>query len=599
MKADTGTTERERRAWSGSAARAGLGAFIVLALALTALPGPAAAQYFTIDRYHADIAVGTDASFTVRETISVTFDRRRHGIYREIPYKYVDELGKGLITPIRVLSVADGAGKLWKYEVHRQGNIVNIRIGDAKTYVDGPQTYVIAYTVENALLFLDDRDELYWNVTGNFWKAPISEASAQVTLPSGRKSGKWWAACYTGVNGSSETQCSAETSDSGGRFFTKRNLRTGEGLTIALGWEKGLIAPPPAWKKLLWAADLRENGVFLFPFLALGAMIVLWFRKGRDPRVMEAVRVMYEPPKSENRPLSPAEAGTLIDEKADPRDITSAIVGLAVRGYIAIQEVEKPGLLFNAKDYYLQKLKEPDNACTFFEDGLLRALIPAGLPGIFVSELKNRFYAHLGGLKKALYSDLIHMKYFPSNPENVRGGYAAAGIVIAVFGTLVTAFLNPDAFIKGAIAMVLAGLPVMLIGRYMPSRTRAGAAAYTDLLGFREFLNRAEKDRIERLGGKDLFYKFLPYAIALGVVDHWTKAFDGISLDPPSWYVAPGGFHTFSPHAFSHSMTAMTSSLSSALFSAPRGSGSGGGGGGSSGGGSSGGGFGGGGGGSW
>jgi uncharacterized membrane protein YgcG len=599
MEVVVGARERGIRARGGSAAGAGLGAFLVFVLALIVLPGPAAAQYFTIDRYHADITLRDDASFRVQETISVTFDRSRHGIYREIPYKYVDELGKGLITPIRVHSVMDETGRSWKYEVHRQGNIVNIRIGDAKRYVDGRQTYVITYTVENALLFFDDRDELYWNVTGNHWKAPIRQASAEVTLPSGRKSGKWWASCYTGVYGSGETQCGAETSDSGGRFFTKRTLNIGEGLTVALGWEKGLIAPPPAWKKLLWAADLRENGVFIFPFLSLGAMILLWFRKGRDPRVMEAVRVMYEPPKSGNKPLSPAEVGTLIDEKADPRDITSSIVGLAVRGYIAIEEVEKPGLLFKSKDYYLQKLKEPDNDCTFFEDNLLRALIPAGLPGLFASELKNRFYAHLEGLKKALFSDLVHKKYFPVNPEKVRGGYVGAGIVVAVFGTLVTAFLNPDAFIKGAIAMVLAGLPVMFIGRYMPSRTRAGAAAYTDLLGFREFLNRAEKDRIERLGGKDLFYKYLPYAIALDVVDHWTKAFDGISLDPPSWYVAPGGFHTFSPHHFSQSMTAMTSSLSSALFSAPRGSGSGGSGGGSSGGGSSGGGFGGGGGGSW
>jgi uncharacterized membrane protein len=120
-----------------------------------------------------------------------------------------------------------------------------------------------------------------------------------------------------------------------------------------------------------------------------------------------------------------------------------------------------------------------------------------------------------------------------------------------------------------------------------------------DILGFQEFMNRAEKDRLERMGDKDLFSKFLPYAIALDVADHWAKAFEGIYQDPPSWYVSPVGFRTFSPYAFAHSLNSVASNLSSAMFSAPRGSSGGGGGGGFGGGGSSGGGFGGGGGGSW
>jgi uncharacterized membrane protein len=111
-------------------------------------------------------------------------------------------------------------------------------------------------------------------------------------------------------------------------------------------------------------------------------------------------------------------------------------------------------------------------------------------------------------------------------------------------------------------------------------------------------MNRAERDRLERMGDMNLFSKFLPYAIALDVADNWAKAFEGIYQEPPDWYVSPGGFRTFTPSGFTHSFNAVTSSLGSAMFSAPRGSG-GGGGGGFGGGGSSGGGFGGGGGGSW
>jgi len=70
---------------------------------------------------------------------------------------------------------------------------------------------------------------------------------------------------------------------------------------------------------------------------------------------------MYEPPAFENRPLTPAEVGTLVDERFDPRDITSAIVSLAVKGYLSIEEGKKEGLLFDTTDYYLRKLKEPDS----------------------------------------------------------------------------------------------------------------------------------------------------------------------------------------------------------------------------------------------
>ncbi len=143
---------------------------------------------------------------------------------------------------------------------------------------------------------------------------------------------------------------------------------------------------------------------------------------------------------------------------------------------------------------------------------------------------------------------------------------------------------------EGFIASGLTGLPFLLFGRHMPAKTKTGALAYMAILGFQEFMNRAEKDRLERMGDKDLFSKFLPYAIALDVADNWAEAFEGIYQEPPGWYVSPGGFRTFHPAGFTRSINTVTSSLSSAMFSAPRGSG---------GGGSSGGGFGGGGGGSW
>ena len=568
----------------------------VLILTLIFFISPASAQYFTINKFHSDIMIQENSSMIVKETIDVEFHQARHGIYREIPFKYRDDLGKVITTPTRVLSVTDKSGKRWKYQVTKTGPVINIRIGDAKRYVEGHWTYTITYEVENAVLFFKDHDELYWNVTGNYWKAPIEEASAAVSLTTKDKSKNLMIKGYEGVQGSRE-ECGYETYGEIGRFYTKRKLKVGEGLTIAFGWDKGLVFPPPSWKRILWAINFRENWIFLLPIFSFIYMGNRWYRKGRDPKVRESVAVMYEPPKFENQPLTPAEVGTLMDEKLDPRDITSTIVGLAVKGYIKIEETKKEGILFDKMDYYLRKVKGPDANVSPFERELMERLL-GGTVGIHVSDLKNRFYIQLPELKKALYGELTRKKYFLSSPEKVRNSYIAAGIVVWVFAILAFLFLLPNSGVKSFLAGLLTGIPVFAFAKFMPVKTRAGASAYMDILGFQEFMNRAEKDRLEKMGDMNLFSKFLPYAIALNVADHWAKAFEGIYQDPPDWYVSPVGFRTFSPYAFTHSLNSVTSDLSSAMFSAPRGS-SGGSGGGFGGGGSSGGGFGGGGGGSW
>lgn len=296
-------------------------------------------------------------------------------------------------------------------------------------------------------------------------------------------------------------------------------------------------------------------------------------------------------------PLSPAEVGTLIDEKIDSRDITSAIVDLAVRGYIKINEIRKEGLLFDTTDYYLEKVKEPDPALSTFEVLLMKYLFSQGGHGIRVSEMKNRFYKNLGIIEEALYEGLVKKGYFIKSPDRVRDIYTIAGFVlfllVTVLGGIYYAIFSPGGGGKNFVAGIMAGLPVVAFGRFMPAKTLRGVNARIHIIGFREFLNRAEKDRLERMNDRDLFSKFLLYAIALDVVDNWAEAFESIYQNPPDWYVSAGGFRTFSPYRFSNSISAMTSSIGSAIFSAPRVSGSGGEGG------FSGGGFGGGGGGSW
>lgn len=560
---------------------------------------PSFAQYFTIHKFHSDITIEEDSSIMIKETIGVEFHQWRHGIYREIPFRYRDDFGKTIETPLRVLSVTDGEGRPWKYQTRKTGPLIHIRIGDPKKFIKGFQTYIISYQVENAILFFEDHDELYWNVTGNDWRAPIKEASATVYLMAKDRGHKLLALGYEGRYGSRE-ECDYQIYDNMGKFITKRSLHAGEGLTIAFGWDKGLVFPPSSWKKFWWKMNLRENWVFLFPLLSFLYMANLWYRKGRDPRVRESVVVTYEPPKFNQEPLIPAEVGTLIDEKLDPRDISSTIIGLAIKGYIKIEEIKEEGLLFDKTDYYLKKIKDKDPSLNPFETVLMKALFPDPLLGTLLSDLKNKFYIHLDLLKKTLYGELIRKKYFVTRPDKVRNSYVIAGILVWVVATLSFIFLLPHSIGKDVVAGLFTGIPVIGFAKFMPAKTRAGASVFMEILGFQEFMNRAEKERIERMGDTNLFSKFLPYAIALDVVDNWAKAFEGIYQDPPDWYVSSTNFRIFNPSLFTHSIHSVASNLGSTLFSAPRGSGgNGGSGGGFGGGGFSGGGFGGGGGGSW
>ena len=75
----------------------------------------------------------------------------------------------------------------------------------------------------------------------------------------------------------------------------------------------------------------------------------------------------------------------------------------------------------------------------------------------------------------------------------------------------------------------------------MPRKTWDGARAMVRVQGFREFLERAEKDRLERMPA-DTLHRWLPWAIALGVTERWIWRFDGLAVDAPAWYAGGAEF---------------------------------------------------------
>ncbi|HIS11842.1 MAG TPA: DUF2207 domain-containing protein, partial [Candidatus Onthocola stercoravium] len=143
---------------------------------------------------------------------------------------------------------------------------------------------------------------------------------------------------------------------------------------------------------------------------------------------------------------------------------------------------------------------------------------------------------------------------------------------------------------------IICSVIIIIISGKFNYRTEFGNKIYGRIIGFKKFLETAEKDQLEHLVMENptYFYDILPYTYVLGVSDKWIKKFESIAIEPADWYVSST---TFNIIAFNSCLTSAMRTARMSYSSSSGGSSFSGGG--SSGGGSSGGGSGGGGGGSW
>ena len=529
-----------------------------------------------IDRFSVEATLTPSRRLTIEETIDYDFGAAwRHGMLRTLPERYRRWLlNYDLHYTIESVTM-DGLPVPWEQE--DQGRDLQLRIGDPDTTITGKHQFKIRYRTDRAINdFLNSR-ELYWNVTGNDWPAPIDHALFRFQgIPVVRQK------CFTGITGSTEEACVLRTASDGSLIAEAPGyLNPNEGLTVVLEFQKAALASEFILLKigyLLW-----DNFFTFLPLFFCLVMIGVWYVWGRDPRGRGVIIPHYEPPDA----LTPGLMAGLHNQAISSHAMSATILDLARRGYAKLELVGKNPE--QPEKVLYRRLPDPSN-------DTLAPYEKEVLNGIFGGETEVNLrrgssqsqWVAYQRMIKLMTDDMIARGWFVKNPGAVRGGWVALGFVILVFAVMASYPLY----------IVLAGV-VGVLGWYMPKMTTVGAKVHERVLGFRHFLMVTEKDRLafSDVPAKrpEQFAEFLPSAVALGVEKEWAKQFEGMLVPPPS-YIQGAGMN-WESITYAHALTSVSHSV--AVGMAHQTSSESGSSGFSNGGGSSGGGFGGGGGGSW
>lgn len=533
--------------------------------------------------YHSDIEIAVDGSMLVSETIQVRAegDQIQRGIYRDFPTRYSDRFGNDYVVDFEVLDVTrDDSQEPFRSE--SLGNGVRVYIGDADVVLSpGEYSYTIRYRTDRQLGFFEDHDELYWNVTGNGWAFQIEQASATVRLPAQIPASNISVSGYTGSFGASGDDFTANVSAGGAAIETTSPLGPREGLTLVMSWPKGIITEPGVLQKLSYV--LGDNLGLLLSLLALLASFAYlyktWDRVGRDPEA-GVIFPHYDAPKG----YSPASARYISKMGYDSKAFTAALINLAVKGHLTIKKEDKK--------YTLDK-KASDQVLAPGEKVLLENLFKEG----DALQLEKENYATISTAmtkhRSALRKDYLNI-YFSKNWALLLPSFIGTLLILIIIAL-------SDAMVV-MVAVIYAVIVIMhLVFLYlMKAPSIKGRLLMDKLEGFKMYLEVAEQEDLNLRNPPDktpeLFERYLPFAIALGVEQAWAEQFAAVfsALQNqgehgyhPVWYY--GAFHCSNLNDFtdsvSGSMTTAISSSATAPGSASGGGGFSGGGGGGGGGG--------------
>lgn len=518
---------------------------------------------YYIDTYHVNIEVEEDNTFHITETLTYNFVQDHHGMTRVIPLWHTRNREDGseskIYAKVSNVKCSDPIAS-----TERDSKNYTIQVGSADTYVHGEKTYTLSYDYAMGKDPLRNADELYFNIVGTEWECPIANISWEIHMPKtfdatslGYSVGNYAASGYdTDMLQSTVTDQTITGSYAG-------ILNAYEGITVRCTLPEGYFI-----------YKINYMPYVLVALVVLLCAILFWFT-GKEDKVIPVIS--FEPPEGYN----PLDVAFVEKEAVSNTDMAALLIYLANKGYLRIEQNK-------GKDSFsMTKIKDYDgdnNIEALYMKGLFRR----GNTASTKSLAKDSFYEDVD---KCITKENKKMKekkfFFPT----------AMPKFLYFIGICVVAVVFFNAFApKTWFTYVACGIAVIILALFMffgSKRTKAGNQVYGQILGFKEFIKKAELDRLKMLVEENpsYYYDIMPYAYVLGLSDQWIENFETMHMPEPDWY---SGRDPFGDAVF-YSMVRSAN----ACATAPETSGGGSSGGGFSGGGFSGGGSGGGGGGAW
>ncbi len=532
-------------------------------------PRSVAAQDRSVEwsRFDVTLDLQTDGSYHVTERQEVDFQGGPFsGGFRDVPLARIDDINNVTVsekTPTGVtpytfdtLGAYDETPRTYTYR--KTNSQLHIEWGFPRT-VSEVRTFLVEYDVIGALrVYLNNdppNEQIWWTAVGTELTsvAPVRESTLTMRLPIALPIDQ------TMTSGGEPTE---HTRDGRVWTWTSKDLTDGDSFEARLQFPPLIAANPPSWQE---ADDTRrqneekraENGAFLnIVFIGLGLVLAvggglgtygLWYARGRDPYTGAVADFIPNPPDD----LPPGAAGTLLDERADQRDIVATLVDLGKRGVIKIDEQAQEGIFgFGGGPDYALTLLTPDAPVARFEGELLRALFSAKSTAgqqTTLSAAKSKFDTAVPTIRTYLYDELVQRGHFPRSPEATRKSWKTAGIValilsivVGCIGASLIADLAPFVWVP-VVAAVILGAVLMLVSNAMPRKSDVGAETAAKWRAFRKYLEDIEK--YEKLDeARDIFDRYLPYAVAFGVEESWVQKFASVRTPTPGWYGETGSF---------------------------------------------------------
>jgi uncharacterized membrane protein YgcG len=320
-----------------------------------------------ITSFKSDITVNKDSTLSVQETIDVQTNNEtiKHGIYRDYPTDYRNPLGLNYVVDLKVVKVTRD-NKPEKYSVQSMPNGYRIYIGDENVTIPaGKYSYEFDYTVDRMLGFFADKDELYYNITGNGWSYPIDKVESRIVLPFNVEKKDLKIDSYFGSTNSKDQSVASTVTTSNNQTIvttkTTKVLELKQGFSMSVGWPKGNVTAPTFIQD---AAFMIKNNLLLV-FGVAGLFVIslfyflAWWFFGRDTKT-KTVIPLFSPPNN----MSPAGVRYLNRMGFDDKCMTANVVDLAVKGLVTIVKDKED---YAIKNNNVEKMILPEDEAKLYK----------------------------------------------------------------------------------------------------------------------------------------------------------------------------------------------------------------------------------------